>query len=369
MTYRLTKEQLKESAYYCAAGIDLQPVVRFGDIISDFIYVTVGLSKKELIAGIEDFINDLNPSLESLDAKLEILSISDINLEEIEHTKQNRLLAGFPDYFTREDFENYQNAIKPFYHKTDDYYLEFNLLLKIGHLERNIRLFHITGEALATYDVIFRKQNIAPKVFISIQTGLIEIPEKFSNRMFELSSAKPKVWLRGVWVNPERASGVFNSDVFNASGLFNERIGEYRGWKVISSSEINSVFDDSKTYRIVKSYGMKDEWQNVGSLELKSQGLIINKRFEKYNGNMASKYHFNKVHFPLSQLFELYEEIKVFSDENPLIKEIRIAILPAGYESFELMLDEFIEKVVGSKDFDLIIDIFYINKSDINRNF
>ena len=369
MTYRLTKEQLKESAYYCAAGIDLQPVVRFGDIISDFIYVTVGLSKKELIAGLEDFINDLNPSLESLDAKLEILSISDINLEEIEHTKQNRLLAGFPDYFTREDFENYQNAIKPFYHKTDDYYLEFNLLLKIGHLERNIRLFHITGEALATYDVIFRKQNIAPKVFISIQTGLIEIPEKFSNRMFELSSAKPKVWLRGVWVKPERASGVFNSDVFNTSGLFNERIGEYRGWKVISSSEINSAFDDSKTLRIVKSYGMKDEWQTVGSVELKSQGLIINKRFEKYNGNMASNYHFNKVHFPLSQLFELYEEIKVFSDENPLIKEIRIAILPCGYESFELMLDEFIKKNIGSKDFDLIIDIFYINKSDINRNF
>jgi hypothetical protein len=369
MSYRLTKEQLKESAYYCAAGIDLQPILRFGDIISDFIYVTVGLSKKELIDGLENFINDLKPSLESLDTKLEILSILDINLEEIEHTKQNRLLTGFPDYFTREDFENYQNSIKPFYYRTDDYYLEFNLLLKIGHLERNIRLFHITGEALATYDVIFRKQNIAPKVFISIQTGLIEIPDKFSNRMFELSRAKPKVWLRGVWVKPQRVYDFFNSNVFNTTGLFNEKIGEYRDWKVISYSKINSSIDDSKTYRIVESYGMNNEWQNVGTLELKSQGLIVNKRFEKYNGNMASNYHFNEVHFPLSQLFEMYEKIKVFSEENPLIKEIRIAILPGGYESFELMLEEFIKKYNCSKDFDLIIDIFYINKCDLNRNF
>jgi hypothetical protein len=369
MSFRLTKEQLKESAYYCAAGIDLQPIVRFGDIISDFIYVTVGLSKKELIVGFENFINDLNSSLESFNSRLELLSVSDINLEEIEHTKQNRLLAEFPDYFTKEDFENYHNAIKPFYDRTDDYFLEFNLLLKIGHLERNIRLFHITGEALATYDVIFRKQNIAPKVFISIQTGLIEIPERFSNRMFELSSDKPKIWLRGVWVKPEDSYNDYKPDVFNTKGVFNEQIGEYRGWKVISSSEINSIFDDTKTYRIVKSYGMKDEWQNVGTVELKSQGLIVNKRFEKYNGNIASNYHFNEVHFPLSRLFYLYEKVKEFSIDNPSIKEIRIAILPTGYESFELMLEEFIKKYIGSKDFDLIIDIFYINKSDINRNF
>jgi hypothetical protein len=311
----------------------------------------------------------LKPSLESLDSSLEMLSVSDINLEEIEHKRQNRLLAEFPDYFTKEDFENYHNAIKPFYHRTDDYYLEFNLLLKIGHLERNIRLFHITGEALATYDVIFRKQNIAPKVFISIQTGLIEIPEKFSNRMFELSSEKPKIWLRGVWVKPEDSYNDCNPDVFNTKGVFNEQIGEYRGWKVISSSEINSIFDTSKTYRIVKSYGLKEEWQNMGTVELQSQGLIVNKKFEKYNSNMAPNYHFNKVQFPLSRLFELYEEINVFSIENPKIKEIRIAILPFGYESFELMLNEFIRKYVCSKDFNLVIDVYYINKSDLHRIF
>jgi hypothetical protein len=369
MNYRLTKNQLKASAYYCAAGIDLQPIVRFGDVINDFIYVTVGLSKNELISGIEKVIQDLNPRLESLSASLELQSISDIKLEEIEHPKLNRLLSEIPDYFTRDDFESYQNSMKPFYGRTDDYYLEFNLLLKIGHLERQIRLFHITGEALATYDVIFRKQNIAPKLFISIQTGLIEIPEKFLNRMFELSAEKPKIWLRGIWVNPERVYADFNSAVFNEKGLFNKQIGEYRGWKVISSSEINSFFDTEKTYRIVKAYGLKTEWDDVGAIQLKKQGLVVNKRFEKYNGNMASQYNFNEVNFPLSQLFELNEKVEEFSNQNPEVKEIRIAILPAGYESFELMLDEFIKKYIGSKDFDLIIDLFYINKSDINRNF
>jgi hypothetical protein len=241
--------------------------------------------------------------------------------------------------------------------------------LKIGHIERQIRLFHLTGEALATYDVIYRKQNIAPKLFISIQTGLIEIPEILSNRMFELSSAKPKIWLRGVWAKRQKDLNGYKPDIFNPKGIFNEEIGEYRRWKVISNPEINSLLDDAKTYRLVKSYGIKVDWLNIGTVEIKSNGILVTKRFEKYNSNLASNYHFNEIHFPLSRLFELYEKVKDYSNENPNVKEIRIAILPFGYESFEIMLSEFIDKYKMSTSFNLIIDVFYINKSDINRFF
>ena len=48
--YRLTKNDLSKSAYYCAAETDIQPLLRFGDIISDFIYVSVGISENEFIA-------------------------------------------------------------------------------------------------------------------------------------------------------------------------------------------------------------------------------------------------------------------------------------------------------------------------------
>jgi hypothetical protein len=369
MEFRLTKSQLIKSAFYCAAGIDLQPIVRFGDIIDDFIYVTVGLSKEELISGIESFINDLSEDLDNLNSSLKLLSITDIKNEEIEHPKHNRLVSELPDYFTPEVFGMYQNAVRPFINRQDDYYLEFKLLLKIGHIERQIRLFHLTGEALATYDVIYRKQNIAPKLFISIQTGLIEIPEILSNRMFELSSAKPKIWLRGVWAKRQKDLNGYKPDIFNPKGIFNEEIGEYRRWKVISNPEINSLLDDAKTYRLVKSYGIKVDWLNIGTVEIKSNGILVTKRFEKYNSNLASNYHFNEIHFPLSRLFELYEKVKDYSNENPNVKEIRIAILPFGYESFEIMLSEFIDKYKMSTSFNLIIDVFYINKSDINRFF
>ncbi len=38
MSFKLTKKQLKNSAYYCAARIDFQPILRFGDIVKNFIY-------------------------------------------------------------------------------------------------------------------------------------------------------------------------------------------------------------------------------------------------------------------------------------------------------------------------------------------
>ncbi len=57
---KLTKERLKNSAYYCAAGIDLQPLLRFGDITSDFIYVSVDIKREEYINSIKSYVDNLN---------------------------------------------------------------------------------------------------------------------------------------------------------------------------------------------------------------------------------------------------------------------------------------------------------------------
>jgi hypothetical protein len=374
MSYELTKEQLKQSAYYCAAGIDIQPIVRFGDIVNDFIYVTLDVSKTELINGLKASISKANTSLQKENASLELISYVDFEIDQIEHEKQNRLIFDKPDYFSEEEFKTYSKSISPFYERNDDYFLVFDLRLTIGHLERNIRLFHITGEALATYDVIFRNQGIAPLIFISIQTGLIEIPERFSNKMFELSLSKPKIWLRGVWISKEKEFRVlhpeiFNDEVFSTQGIYNENIGEYRGWEVEPLKEINSSYDESKTIRIVKAYGMKSEWQDVGDVQLSSKGLIINKKLDKYNGNMSRDYQINKLHFPLSNLQELTREIEAFSKLQPAIKEIRVAIFPAGFESFELMLNDFYVNYTEQSAYNLIIDIFYANKSDLKRDF
>ena len=55
----VTKDDLKNSAYYAGAGIDIQPILRYGDYIKDFIYVSVGIEKNKLIEGIEHCIKSV----------------------------------------------------------------------------------------------------------------------------------------------------------------------------------------------------------------------------------------------------------------------------------------------------------------------
>ena len=179
MSYRLTKIQLESSAYYCGAGIDFQPILRFGDVVENFIYVTAGLTKNEFLNGIDEFIQNTHEELNKNDSSLEKISTSNISINEIEHTRSTRLIFGKPDYFSQNDYDNYLQSMRQFIDKKDEFHLEIFLILKMGNIEKSIRLFHLSGEALATYDLIYRRQNIAPKVFISIQTGLIEIPSRF----------------------------------------------------------------------------------------------------------------------------------------------------------------------------------------------
>jgi hypothetical protein len=368
MNYRLTKEELRESAYYCGAGVDLQPLLRFGDVIDNFIYVSVGISKNEFINGLNDFLDNIKSELHAYNSSLEIINSTEFNIEEIEHKKLNRLVHGIPDYFTDNEFKNYIENFKQFYGKTSDYNLEVTFKLKIANFEKTIRLFHLTGEALATYDVIFRKQEIAPKIFISIQTGAIEIPDLFSNRMFELSTEKPKIWLRGIW-SEEEYPMFKNYNVFNTSGLYNESIGEYRNWKVRVANNINSTTNESKQFRIVHAFGQKKEWEDVETSVIESNGLTINKILGAYNGTMQSNYDFTKIHFPISNLFQITELVSEYYLQNQDKELIKVAILPTGYESFEIILNEFVENYIGNQNFKLVIDIYYVNKSDIKRDF
>ena len=36
MSYRFTKRHLENSVYYCGAGIDFQPILRFGDMSKSY---------------------------------------------------------------------------------------------------------------------------------------------------------------------------------------------------------------------------------------------------------------------------------------------------------------------------------------------
>jgi hypothetical protein len=368
MSYKLTKEQLSKSAYYCAAGIDLQPLLRFGDVIDDFVYVSVGITKDEFLNGINEFIESLIPQLERDNASLVITSMNEININDIEHTFNNRLVAERPNYFNDDDFKSYIRNFNQFYNKKDDFHLEIIFSLKVGSIEKSIRLFHLSGEALATYDVIYRKQGIAPKLFLSIQSGMIEIPDLFSNKMFELSTSKPKIWIRGVWDSSEFSSYNY-PNVFNTKGYFNEQIGEFRDWKIRIENHIDSTTNDRKPLRIVKAYGTTDEWEIIENITLNKPGLTINKILGRYNGTMATSYDFFSNHFPFSRLFEIQEYFDFDLNEKVVSNEVKIALIPCGFEAYEIVVKPFFENYVLINGMNLIIDIYYANKADFTRDF
>ena len=373
MSFKLTKKQLENSAYYCAAGMDFQPILRFGDIIENFIYVTAGLSKDDFVNGINEFISNIQGELNRNNSSITLESIIPISIQDIEHPTTNRLVSGKPDYLSQEDYENYLRSMNKFISKTDEFHLEICFKLRIGNIEKEIKLFHLSGEGLATYDIIFRKQDIAPKVFISIQTGLIEIPSRFSNRLFELSSAKPTIWLRGVWDKNENNenNGVFHPEVFNLYGIYNESIGEYKNWKVDITENIENATNSDKPIRKVKAYGQSSEWIDTKTYSIKKEGLIINKLLRPCPGleKLAPEYDLIKLHFPFSKIFEIVNEASDFKKQNNDINRVRIAILPGGYECFEIMLDNFFETYQRNEQYEIEIDVFYVNKSDLRRNF
>jgi len=375
MSYKLTKIQLESSVYYCGAGIDFQPILRFGDVVENFIYVTAGLTKNEFLNGIDEFIKNTHEELNKNDSSLEKTSTSNISINEIEHPMSTRLVFGKPDYFSQNDYENYLHSMRQFIDKKDEFHLEVCFILKIGNIEKSIRLIHLCGEALATYDLIYRRQNIAPKVFISIQTGLIEIPSLFSNRLFELSTVKPKIWLRGVWTNTDHRLDHMYADsaVFNKNGIFNQRIGEYRNWQVLNSSSINSYYNSDKKYRIVKAYGEKEFWNKFNkTITFSKQGITINKILGGYDHtSMSENYNIIKENFPLIKISEIISEVSEYyrCNKNSEENKVKVCIVPGGFECFEVILQPFFESFLINLEWVLQIDIYYINKSDFNREF
>ena len=383
---KLTRDRLRNASYYCAAGIDLQPLLRFGDITSDFIYVSVDISKEKYINSIKSYVNNLNTTKNK--TILKINSILDFKLSDIAHPKQGQLINRIPEWMGDNDFKNYLAIFNELRIKSEHYNLHLNFTLTIGSIEKSLNLFYITGESLATYEAIFVSQDIAPKIFISIQSGLIEIPSRFTNRMFETHSQRPKAWIRGVWTDSDSNHKYIRPDVFNLYGLYNKNIGEFRNWDSQMGIYIAGTTDSSLKYRVVKAYGEKMEWE-IGEedkeivFESKNKNLKIRKLLENWNDSLAENYSDGLADFDLSDFHNqrneniillpieyIYEEYKFIALKHPKIKAYKKAIMQIGnHESEEMYLPEFIEDFKVINNVKLYIDIYYKSELDFRRDF
>ena len=364
MNYRLSKKQLEKSAYYCGAGIDLQPLLRFSQSVDDYIYVSVGVSKETIIEGVEHCLESLAQDMSR--STLILQSHSEIKLSDIEHDVQNKLIASRPKYFSEREYFNYIENFKQFYSGTDDFLLEFSFLLKAPGVNKTLRIFYIHGEALATYDVFFRQQKIAPKIFISIQTGCIEVPSLFCNEMFRQDKIRPKVWVRGVWGKDEM-SEYESPNVFKPIGIYDTEIGEYPAWNSNFGYEIEGTTDKSKPNRLVKAYGESSLWtfspDYIESIE--NREIIINKLNKRYYPKYRSDYNEAILGLSLTRLDKVNEAYLEFCARKPTVREFKVAIYPIGYEFFEACIRPFTATFQSVNNVKLVIDIYYGNIIDL----
>lgn len=386
--YKLSKQQLSNSAYYCAAGIDLQPLLRFSDIIDDFIYVSVDIKKETLINGITKSIKNLN---EEIGDFLSLESCENFKLSEIEHPKQDKYLNWKPSYLTDRQFREYMDAFLPLAKKCEHYYIHFKIKRKIGNNEKLLNLYYITGEALASYDALYVQQKIAPKIFISIQTGVIEIPEQFSDKMFREHDQKPLIWLRGVW-----GSDFENYSVFKNYGIFNKEIGMFTNWDSGLGVKIEDVTNPEKNVNTVMAYGQSINWSNDFQKETKKAEFIeINKLLQPYNGSYDTDYTIGARDSRQTNFWSENEKIRKYIDDKSVRKispalllqeylhiiyleyeyfanqpdtsEFRRSLIPMGYESEEIYIDEFLKNFASINNVKLILDIYYNNPLDYTR--
>jgi hypothetical protein len=363
MPFKLTKDQLKKSAFYSASGVDFQPLIRFSDSITDFIYVSLDLTKEEFLEGVHCFLEKIN--VELTNSNLSLIKVNEINLSEIEHVGDDRFFLTCPDFFTESQFLEYNKIVEHFNNPNEDFSLELIFNLTLNAIEREIRLFHFNREALATYSSFFIRQNIAPIVFISIQSGQIEKPSLFSDVMFEKSIEKPKVWIRGYW-----KTLLFNvSSVFPTDCLYNIKIGEFANWTVGYGFHKELITDYEKPNRFVRAFAVKGSFDFVKSHSIEGNGILINKIRKLFDASYKSNYNLVLRSFQQTNLHEIQHLAIDFFEKKNDLEVFKIAIIPSGYEMYEGALDPFIESFNAIPNKKVEIDIFYKYPLDLNRFF
>ena len=159
--FHLTAEELSNSVFYGAAGIDIQPLLRFGDVCRDFIYVNAGLECNDFINGVSHCVEGLSEQHPGLLTLKEIARV-------LPPPGPNRL--PFPDFLDERQQHSYFRAFRPYMDDGGTCSLLLTFELKIGSEIGHLRLWHLNGEAIATYDRIFLRSKLAPKVLITIQS-------------------------------------------------------------------------------------------------------------------------------------------------------------------------------------------------------
>ena len=191
----LKDNELHNAVFYPACGLDLQPLIRFSHLARIFIYVDYGRSEDEIE-------NDLTDSIERLNRHLAPGKIQLVDFKSISKTDLTNREPELPPGFRLRRYLR-PEEIKEKLSKT--WAKRFKLRRKIGKISRKLQLIYIYGEGLATYSALYRGGNLAPKILVTIQSGVnfggnyteFEDGRGIFADFFSYCKEKPSVWVRG----------------------------------------------------------------------------------------------------------------------------------------------------------------------------
>ncbi len=231
-----TRADFQACLFYAAASSDLQPLLRFSNLTSTFLYVCVSdeINEDILIQSVEDKVARLQ---EAYPGALRLLGV------------RRGLQIGDFDYQWPVDWHTLMSAREAIdyrqmfgrFQRDDNWALEFTFLRQVGMTRRHLRLVYINGEALATYAALSHQGTLAPRILCTIQTGVLEQAQGITARFLARSPAHPALWVRGVWRTPgDRPFELddFAGQVICHRGPYPVRVQTHERWNSRMNSSI-----------------------------------------------------------------------------------------------------------------------------------
>lgn len=195
----ITKQQFQDSLFYPAAGTDLQPLIRFSHLTDLFIYPTVS----ELYPTFESYVEVIDRKLERLNdyapgALRRVGDVRPISRGDIEAVSPSGI-----EVFSERDREDYEKAFARLRDSGDCWGVSMHFERKIGDLVRKLTLYVLHGEGLATYAAMSHNGQCPCKIMVTINSGVMEEPEGFLEKLMLRHPYVPVFWVRGKWTLPD----------------------------------------------------------------------------------------------------------------------------------------------------------------------
>ncbi len=224
---KITASEFSNSFFYIGSGYDLQPLLRFTHICENFIYTNLFIDQNKMEEWYDLSLRKHN-DLEIVNKKV----IPDFDEEENFELHEDYMLhLTQPEFIKLDALKAYQDTFRMALERKQ-FALVYTVLRK--SLNREVKLFMLTAEGLASYLLLSQNGKYAPKIFCTIETGALEHPDGIMNDFFkDKNNKKPLAWARGFEPRYHRFS--FRNNTLDTIGEYPNKILDFNyqwscGW-------------------------------------------------------------------------------------------------------------------------------------------